>query len=151
MPYVMVPVPEEHVQEVMEAVLRISKRASLTEWDQEAITEFYNGVDEAARSLLAIVARATLAGKQLSHPELADATHITTREVSGILRDVNVLSTDLGRPILLISTEMDEVLPNGRVRTVRVITMDRTTAPLVNTAEREELAQAPNPVAGIDE
>lgn len=151
MPYVMIPVPEEHVQEAMEVVLRISRRAELTDWTQEDVTDFYNRIDEAARSLIAIAARSVLSGKQLSHTEAADATHISTREVSGIVRDVNAEASDLGHPSLLLSTEVDEALPNGRVRQVRIVTMARNLATFVNTAEREELAAAPNPLAGIDE
>jgi hypothetical protein len=35
MPYVMVPVPEEHVQDVMQFVLREMAKASHVPWDDE--------------------------------------------------------------------------------------------------------------------
>lgn len=151
MPYVMVPVPEEHVQEAMEAVLRITRRAELSDWTHEDLADLYHQVDEGTRSMLAIVARAVLSGKQLTHPLVADTIHITTREVTGILRDLHDAATEAGHHPILLSTEATETLPNGRTRVQRVLTMDRNYATIINTVEREELAGAPSPLAGIDE
>ena len=39
MPYVMVPVPEEHVQDVMQFILREVARASLEAWDEESVED----------------------------------------------------------------------------------------------------------------
>ena len=55
MPYVMVPVPEEHVEDVMQYILRALSRAAIVPWDEESIAEVYDGVDEVSRSLLAFV------------------------------------------------------------------------------------------------
>ena len=63
MPYVMVPVPEEHVKEVMEFVIRTMARASIEEWDEESIESLFATVDEASRSLLSVVARAATTGQ----------------------------------------------------------------------------------------
>ncbi len=37
MPYVMVPVPEEHVEDVMQFILRAMARASIEPWDQPSL------------------------------------------------------------------------------------------------------------------
>ena len=47
MPYVMVPVPEEHVEDVMQYILRALSRAAIVPWDDESIAEVYEQVDEA--------------------------------------------------------------------------------------------------------
>ena len=70
MPYVMIPVPEEHVEEVMQYVLRAVARAAIQPWDTESIGAIFSEVDEATRSLLAFVARASADGGEL---ESADA------------------------------------------------------------------------------
>ena len=48
MPYVMVPVPEEHVQDVMQFVVRMASQATLEPWTQEALGELFDEIDEAA-------------------------------------------------------------------------------------------------------
>jgi hypothetical protein len=53
MPYVMVPVPEEHVQDVMQFVLREVAKASLEPWDEKSVSELFHDGDEGSRSLLA--------------------------------------------------------------------------------------------------
>src|SRR4029453_8318573 len=69
MPYVMVPVPEEHVQDVMQFILREMAKASLVPWDEESVTVLFHEIDEANRSLLAYVARATLSGTDITEPQ----------------------------------------------------------------------------------
>ena len=65
MPYVMVPVPEEHVQDVMQFVLREVAKASQLPWDEESVAQLFGEVDEASRSLLAYAARAITNGTDL--------------------------------------------------------------------------------------
>ena len=67
MGYVMVPVPEEHVEEAMEAVLRITRQSRLTPWDQDTMNAFFSELDESAKALLSLVARAT-AWSEMSVP-----------------------------------------------------------------------------------
>ncbi len=71
MPYVMMPVPEEFVEEVMQFILRATARAAITPWDAESITKLYDEVDEGSRSLLAFVARASASGEELAAVDAA--------------------------------------------------------------------------------
>ena len=70
MPYVMMPVPEEHVEEVMQFILRAMAQgvdpAVGRRIDHRASTR----VDEASRSLLAFVARASVEGEELASTTL---------------------------------------------------------------------------------
>ena len=140
MPYVMVPVPEEHVEEAMEAVLRITRNARLTPWTQEAMNSFFAQLDESAKALLSLVARATTAGRQISQAGASDRLEITQREILGIVRDVNLQAQNEERGPLLISQEATETLPNGRTRPVAVITSNPEVAAYVQVSERSELA-----------
>ena len=88
MPYVMVPVPEEHVEDVMQFILRSMERASMEPWDGESLAEAYHAADEITRSLLAFVARAEAKGKELDIVAAANQIQMTPRDVNGILNEL---------------------------------------------------------------
>jgi hypothetical protein len=146
MPYVMVPVPEEHVQDVMQFVLREMARASLEPWDQESVFDVFHEVDEAGRSLLAYAARASMTGRDLTEVQAAEMLQLRQREVAGIVREVNERAAQASRPILLVTRTVTETLPNGRTREARVVALSDDVAPLVREAERAELADVTPPL-----
>jgi hypothetical protein len=147
MPYVMVPVPEEHVQDVMQFVLREVAKASQLPWDEESVTALFYEVDEASRSLLAYAARATIGGTDISETQVADMLQLRQREVAGIIRDLNERASKANRPPLVAGRTVTETLPNGRTVEKRVLWMSDDVAPAVSDAERAELADVPSPVA----
>ena len=151
MPYVMMPVPEEHVEEVMQFILRAIARASIEPWDAESITEVFSEVDEATRSLLAFVARASVDGGELDAAEAARKIQLTIREAAGIMNELNTLTRDADRPNLINARNVTERLPNGRLRPKRMLQMDPEVAELVRAAEQAELLAAPHPLAGTTE
>lgn len=146
MPYVMVPVPEEHVEDVMQFVLREVAKAAMESWDAESVAAFYHDVDESSRSLLAYAARAMAAGKEVSELEAADRMQIRQRELAGIVRELNERASKANRPPLVTSRVATEVLPNGRTTEKRMLWMSSDLAPFVVEAERAELASVPNPL-----
>src|SRR4051812_12108014 len=79
-PYVMVPVPEEHVEAVMNFVLRSVAQAALQDWDDESLTKLWNESDEATRSLLSFTARAAASGNEIEVAEVARQMQLTPRE-----------------------------------------------------------------------
>ena len=146
MPYVMVPVPEEHVQDVMQFVLREVARAALEPWDEESISTLFHEVEEEGRSLLAYVARAIAGGKEITEAEAANLLQLRPREIAGLVRDVNERAAKASRPNLVLNRVVTETLPNGRTMDKRVLTMSDELAPLVRDAERAELADLPAPL-----
>ncbi len=151
MSYVMVPVPEEHVEEAMAAVLRIINRARQLDWDAESATKLFHEVDESARSVMSVVARATLAGKQITQRDLADRIEITEREIAGITRELNDRAAEDARPAVVIYVGATQTLPNGRTREVRVLQMPNELADFIREAEMQELASTPNPLTELAE
>ena len=147
MPYVMVPVPEEHVQDVMQFVLREVAKASLRAWDEESVSELFHEVDEASRSLLAYTARASISGTDITEAQAADMMQLRQREVVGIVRELNERATKANRPSLVGTRTVNETLPNGRTTEKRVLWMSDELAPLVRDAERAELAAVRPPLA----
>ncbi len=150
MSYVMVPVPEEHVEEAMQAVLNIIRRAQLTDWDAESVADFFGEVDEASKALLSLVARAHLADKQLGQTAASDALQMPQREVMSMVRSLNELARDQGHPPLLVHQEASKQLPNGRTRTYGVINTSADVAPMIRDAEQAELASGSNPLSNLD-
>jgi hypothetical protein len=146
MPYVMVPVPEAHVEDVMQFILREIAKAGLEQWDAESVAALYQAVDEVARSLLAYTARATTRGKDMSEAEAADMMQIRQREMAGVIRELNDHASRLNRPSPVGARLVDEVLPNGRTTEKRVLWMQKELAPLVAEVERAELADVPSPL-----
>lgn len=141
MPYVMVPVPEEHVEEAMAAVLRIINKGRLTEWDPETVSDFFQALDEPSRALLGNVARAQAAGKDLPQRTAADMIELTERELMGIMREVNERSSEEARPTILMNVAVNETLPNGRTREARVFRMENQLAEWVREAEKRDLGR----------
>ncbi|MEQ8841470.1 MAG: hypothetical protein RIB98_10835 [Acidimicrobiales bacterium] len=145
MPYVMVPVPEEHVEEVMQFMLRTMARASQEDWDQENVTRVFGEVDELSKTLLAHIARATVAGKEIFENDAAAAVQLSSRETSAIVRELNELAREENRPSMIYRRPATEVLPNGRTVDKTAIVVDEEVAPLIVEAEKADLAANPLP------
>jgi hypothetical protein len=148
MPYVMMPVPEEHVEDVMQFILRAMARASIEPWDADSIGRVFLEVDEAARSLLAFVARAAADGSDLDAAEAARKIQLSVRESLGIMNELNVFSRDENRPVLITVRTVSDRLPNGRMTEKRVLNMEPEVAELVRAAEQAELRDAADPLGG---
>ena len=148
MPYVMVPVPEQHVAEVMQFVLAAITRASIRAWDAESIGHLYADVDEGSRSLLAFVARASVGGGELDAADAARMIQMSTRDVAGIVNELNGRARDEGRAILITARNVTDRLPNGRVTEKRVLQIAGDVAELVHEAEQEELRAAGGDLLG---
>ena len=148
MPYIMVPVPEEHVTEAMQLVIRLVARASVEPWDEASITALFAEVDEASRFVLSAVARGTIAKGQISDSEVARAIELGQREILGITRELNETATKQAHPPLISVQSISETLPNGRVKEQRVLAMPRDIADIVRIAERSEQTALPHPLIG---
>ena len=151
MPYVMVPVPDEHVEAVMQFVLRAVARAAEQPWDAESVAKLFNEIDEASRSLLAFVARASVEDRELDTTEAARLVQLTPREVVGIANELSSLARDEDRPAIVKTRGITTRLANGRVTERRVLQMEPEVADFVREAEKAELAGAPHPLGEAHE
>jgi hypothetical protein len=148
MSYVMVPVPEEYVMEVLQYMMRLVFRASVVEWDDEAVEDYFGRADELSRATLSLVARAALAGKTLTQQQAADFLQLNVRETTAIVREINEAVAQEKRSPLLALTASSEVLPNGRTRDVVALTMLLPHARMVRAAEAAVDAREPHPLEG---
>jgi hypothetical protein len=134
----MVPVPEEHVREVMEFVVRTIARSSIEDWDAASLEELWHGTDEAGRSLLSVVARGVLTGKEVTDEAAASFVQLSARENAGVIRELNDAARTMNRPGVVSATMVNESLPNGRLREKRVLVMTPDVAGFVRDLARAE-------------
>jgi hypothetical protein len=152
MPYVMVPVPEEHVLEVMGVVMRLAVRQSHAEppkaWDQDAVNEFFAKAKEPTRALLSFLAHPKRAGKEFIPPEIARAFELEASEVSGLLGPLNREFRRANRVPLFESRVHVETSPSGRTLKRRRLMMGAENARMVRAAEQAVQSVEPDPLAG---
>jgi hypothetical protein len=151
MPYVMVPVPEEHVQDVMKFVVQLISQASIEPWNEEAIAQLFEEIDEPARALLSTVAKGVIGGKPLNEADAAAVIGMTWREVAGMMRELNDAAAAGAHPALLSRRSLSITLPNGRTREVRALAIDDEIAQLVHAADRAQLLADGHPLGAEHE
>jgi hypothetical protein len=145
MPYVMVPVPEEHVEDVMQFILRATLRANQEDWDQDAVISVWDDADELTRTLISFIARATVNETEVFETDAATAVQLSGRETAAIIRELNETAREFNRPNFLTRHPTVEVLPNGRTLDKMALAMELDLANLVQGAERAELEANPLP------
>jgi hypothetical protein len=150
MPYVMVPVPEEHVLEVMGVVMRLAARRSHDEpprdWDQDAVNEFFAKANEPTRALLSFLAHPKRAGKEFIPPEIARTFELEPSEVSGLLGPLNREFRRANRVPLFESRVHVEASPSGRTVKRRRLMMGPEHAQMVRAAEQVLRSVEPDPL-----
>jgi hypothetical protein len=150
MPYVMVPVPEEHVLEVMGTVLRVAARQSHDEppkqWDQQAVTGFFGKANEPTRGLLSFLAHPKRAGREFIPPDIARALELEASEVSGLLGPLNREFRRANRVPLFESRVHPETSPSGRTLRRRRLMMRQENAQMVRAAEQALREVEPDPL-----
>ena len=128
MPFVMVPVPEEYVTDVMQLVVDMTRGAPNqdgAQWDQPTIEKFFFDADEATRSVLSVVARGVVAGSAVTDEYAAGALQLDPQDMVAIVEQINAASDRVGMPALV-------------TRQNRLLSMTPDNARMVQTAEGEE-------------
>lgn len=135
----MVPVPEEHVVDVMQHVARLVARASVVPWDDESVAAHFDEVDEASRSVLSLAARSTTANRELTDEDAATSLELSVREIRAIVRDLQDTAQRERREPALALREASVVLRNGRSVTKRLFAMNDAVARAIRAHERASL------------
>jgi hypothetical protein len=147
MDYVMVPVPEEHVVDVMQHVARLVARASVVPWDDESVAALFDEVDEASRSVLSLAARSVSGGKDLADEDAAKTLELNVREIKAIVRDLQDAAVREKREPPVALREATVVLRNGRSVQKRLFTMTEAVARTIRAHERASLGDLVQDVA----
>jgi len=88
---VLVPVPREMVVEVTQYLARLQWASSgIRAWSSDELLRLLEGLDDQGRTLVRAVAHAKLVGdRDLLDTQVARSTGLTTREVAGLVREIN--------------------------------------------------------------
>lgn len=146
MPYVMVPVPEDRVEDVMRYVVRLMTQASMADWDEGSMERLFKEIDEPSRALLSTVAAATRGDESLTMEETAARTELSRREAARLVRELNDAARDESRPALIARRSTTETLPNGRSHDTHLLQMSDEVAELVRAADRAHLLSEEHPL-----
>lgn len=116
MRYVMVPVPTEHVLDVMRWVLFRSPEDGTTEAmrDQARLRHVIEGADPLTLSILTLVAGSTISGATLRLADAADELDHDADVVRASLRELNGTALGGGRVLIRLASET-AVWVNGNV------------------------------------
>jgi hypothetical protein len=150
MEYVMVPVPEDHVVDVMQYIARLVARASVVAWNKESIEEFFDEVDELGRSLLSAVSRTTVAGKEFGEEDAAKTLELSTREIRAITRELNQEATRRQFEPVLTTKEASVVLRNGRTVQRQLFVMAEPVARMIRAYERASVSDNVTPASAAE-
>jgi hypothetical protein len=150
MEYVMVPVPDEFVVDVMQYVTRLVARASVIPWTKESVEDFFDPLDETAKALLSLVARYTVADKEVGYDTATEALELSEREIKEIAREINDAARGNSLAPPLAANEASVVLRNGRVAKKWLFIMTEPVARMIRAHERASLAGVEQPASSSE-
>jgi hypothetical protein len=146
MPYVMVPVPEEHVVDVMQYVTRLVARGSREPWDQESVEEVFTAADEPVRSLLSVVASAALADRAITGSDAIQSIELKRRDLVELIAAIDEMAKERNRRPLFVMEKAEQEAPGGRMRPVRHLVMERDVAEMIRAVELKIRELEPHPL-----
>lgn len=104
MPYVMVPVPEEHEEEFTKELLAISMRAAARAWDEATLRVLLDGLDAADVALVRAVAAPDRPVDHVSASELAATLGLDLTDVAEAIARVNQAGEATSRGWLILTS-----------------------------------------------
>jgi hypothetical protein len=134
--YVLVPVPTEHVLDVMRWVVfrEPGDGDDARKQDEERLAELLADADDGTRAMLGIVATATVKGEPLRLRDLADELGRPSDDVRANLRKLNEETLEGGRPLFQLRDEAS-VNIHGRTGTLSYVAMRPDLARIARSAK----------------
>jgi dsDNA-specific endonuclease/ATPase MutS2 len=108
-------------------------------WTKESVELFFDELEEINRALLSVAARAVVAGKELSEEDAAETLELSTREIRGLVREINEGAQRNKSEPLVVLREATVQLRNGRTVQRRLFAMNESVARMVRAYERASL------------
>lgn len=103
MPYVMVPVPEEHEAELMQELLKMSLRERLNAWEPEPLRALVDGLEPTSRRLVTELAEVSVNNRRLSESAAAALLGIDGGELDEIVETINTQCAAQSMPYLILT------------------------------------------------
>jgi hypothetical protein len=140
-------VPDEFVVDVMQYVARLVSQAARVPWTKEAIEDFFESLDETSKALLSLVARYTVADKQIGYDDATQALELSEREIKDIAREINLAAQGNNFEPVVAGREASVLLRSGRMAQRWMFVMAEPVARMIRSHERATLPGAELPEA----
>lgn len=95
------PVPRDLVDEVRVFIFHLSLQGTPNAWNMDSLGGHWASLDDDAKRMLVVVARAMLRGAPISTTDVAEALGINLRETYGLVHMTNEVEGDNPRPSLV--------------------------------------------------
>lgn len=119
MPYVMVPVPAEHEDEVTQFVLKLTLAAAFDNWDADKARTLLERLDAFGRSVVLHAVRGSVDQELASDRTIAEALEVAAEDVVRCVNAVNELCAKNSWPALLL---VDRQVSDGSATHYLVVT-----------------------------
>ena len=142
--YVMVPVPEEHAEAVMNYLRWNVGKPPPIPFDEASIARMYDLADDLSRALLSVVSSATVTDRELTVAEASDMIGCSDRETVGLTVELNHLTqVEGGPPFVVMLKETPPPAGEARPWATRAIMMADNVARLFRQAEQAQQVNQP--------
>lgn len=142
MPYVMVPVPEEHEAELLEEIMRLSLASYMKKWDIDQVRSVMAVLSPQERSFVVAVARYSSIGEPGEMSAIADELGTQGEDLIALREQLNGVCRENSFPELMLFDPTVESLPDGSRKARNVFAIARPVARMVLVVA-EESASAP--------
>lgn len=132
--YVMVPIPERYVGEVMGHLMIMGVQEQTDPWESTEVHEFFDRCGDLEKALLAYVARRVLAGQEVEATQVTDFLRLTEDQLEATVGELNQLAMARRRPVVvfLVDGPKDS---EGAVSGPRTLRMSETVAGDIDAAD----------------
>lgn len=131
MPWVMVPVPEEHQAEFTEELMTLAMSTLMATWDAERVGTALDLLSADQRRFVVLVARESAEGRSMGLEALAAALELDPDTVIGRRDEVNRLCHSKSLPELVLFDPRPEISPTGESRPRNLFALGPSVARLV--------------------
>ena len=122
MAFVLVPVPEEHVEEFNRYMLGL-QLVGQANVPPEALVAARDALSPIHRQFFEVVCRTAAVGDRIGYPALADAVGVDREVVLQMIMEINQVFSTVGAPACVLTEPEVTTLPDGTVRVQPVVLM----------------------------
>lgn len=144
MDHVLVPVPEEHILEFRQAMLRIG--LGQAGWDQDEVVRVVPLLDASAMAVVEHVAQSSLENVAVAYRHVSAELGIDVGDLLDVVTNTNDLFRREGLPLPLITDTRSQVGDDGEIVTTPTLVIVPAAAAMILEAVRRRLASGSGPV-----
>lgn len=113
MPYVMVPVPEEHEADVLQFVMGLQVREAMTRWPEGALVRYLDELDDTEHAIVAGILERSQHRRIVPEADLATVTGLDPSTLTERVQGMAKRSWDAGVPALILTGKEERIGADG--------------------------------------